>query len=498
MPISPIAAGAEPDRVSTDLIRVGKDVIEILTTGMYVSPLSIYREYVQNSADSIDEARKRGLFVTGERGSVTIGVDHASRSVAIRDNGTGLPVHSAAGTLLAVGNSPKRGTDARGFRGVGRLCGLAYCRELEFRTKAKGDESVLDMTWDCRALRARLGDPAYAADIREIIADVVRTRREKADDRSERFFEVHMRDIARFRQDILLNEKLIAHYLAQAAPVAFSGDFSFASEIEARLASHGARMPIDVTVAGEPVRKLYRDKTQIPGTNNSVTIERVEFVEFANVDGEVGALAWLGHHEYMRSLPIGLGIRGLRARVGDVQVGEPDLFDDSFKEPRFNGWTVGEIHVLDRRLVPNARRDNFEVNHHYANLLAQVGPLASRLTQICRTISVSRNAAQIVQNMVDDIESRLKAPRRIDRAELSRMKAALGRARGKFIAIGDEKLRARLSAKVGRLEQQLAAVKPSRGPAVVAVEEALALVSKLVTNRTQARKLIEALQRLSG
>ena len=46
----------------------------------------------------------------------------------------------------------------------------------------------------------------------------------------------------------------------------------------------------------------------------------------------------------------------------DVQVGESNLFEDSFKEPRFNGWTIGEIHVLDRRVVPNARRDNFEVN----------------------------------------------------------------------------------------------------------------------------------------
>ena len=41
-----------------------------------------------------------------------------------------------------------------------------------------------------------------------------------------------------------------------------------------------------------------------------------------------------------------------RARYGDIQVGESNLFEDSFKEVRFNGWTVGELHVLDRRIVP--------------------------------------------------------------------------------------------------------------------------------------------------
>ena len=37
---------------------VGKDVLELLSTAMYVDPLTIYREYVQNAADAIDEARR--------------------------------------------------------------------------------------------------------------------------------------------------------------------------------------------------------------------------------------------------------------------------------------------------------------------------------------------------------------------------------------------------------------------------------------------------------
>ena len=45
--------------------------------------------------------------------------------------------------LLSFGNSPKkRGTDARGFRGIGRLAGLAYWSELVFTSKCAGENKI--------------------------------------------------------------------------------------------------------------------------------------------------------------------------------------------------------------------------------------------------------------------------------------------------------------------------------------------------------------------
>src|SRR3546814_11761957 len=69
---------------------------------------------------------------------------------------TGIPVSEAPRRLLAIGGSRKRGTDARGFRGIGRLAGLAYCRQLLFRTRAAGDTEVVELSWDCMRLRAAL------------------------------------------------------------------------------------------------------------------------------------------------------------------------------------------------------------------------------------------------------------------------------------------------------------------------------------------------------
>src|SRR6185312_11946635 len=115
---------------------------------MYVDPLTIYREYVQNAADAIDEARANGWLSADEPGAVTFRLDPDTRSVLIRDNGAGIPVREAASRLLAIGASAKRGTSARGFRGVGRLAGLAYARQLTFRTRSCGDTEILELRWD--------------------------------------------------------------------------------------------------------------------------------------------------------------------------------------------------------------------------------------------------------------------------------------------------------------------------------------------------------------
>ena len=197
-----------------------------------------------------------------------------------------------------------------------------------------------------------------------------------------------------------------------------------------------------------------------PSTSRNLGIRDIEFLNFADVDGEIGAIGWLAHHEYVRSIPPTLGVRGLRARYGDIQVGESNLFEDSFKEPRFNGWTIGEIHILDRRVLPNARRDNFEINHHYSNLLVQLGPVAAAITLRCRTASVARNSTQIISNVITEVGRRLKQKRRFDRAELSRLKSSLMRARNHTKRISEDRVRLQLEMKLDRLKSTLQRVTP--------------------------------------
>ena len=42
-------------------ITIGPDILELLSSAMYVDPMTIYREYVQNAADAVDAARHSGI-----------------------------------------------------------------------------------------------------------------------------------------------------------------------------------------------------------------------------------------------------------------------------------------------------------------------------------------------------------------------------------------------------------------------------------------------------
>lgn len=495
MTVRPVSAHfASKEAVEPSLIRVGKDIIELVTMGMYVSPITIYREYVQNSADAIDAAQRHGLLAPGT-GSVVVEVDDTARRISVRDNGTGVPAPDALPILLSLGGSPKRLTKARGFRGVGRLSGLAYCRQLEFKTKAAGEDRTTSLLWDCRALRERLSDAAFSGDLRQAIAGCVEVRVETAPDRAQHFFEVTLRDVSRLRNDILLNEDAIAGYLGQVAPVPFSPDFSFGQQIDEELARSQETSRLSLSVAGRRIYRPFRDDVATAGGAGAIKIHEIEFIRFADVDGGDAAVGWIAHHDYVRSFPSTLGVRGLRARLGDLQVGEANLFDDVFKEPRFNAWTIGELHILDRRLVPNARRDNFEVNHHYYNLLVQLGPAAAQIAQRCRSASISRNAVQSIKNATDIVQNRLKRRQKVDRAELSRLKALLIRARPKLRRVLDPAIRKCFDQLIAKLETRLSRLRPKRGASVITLLDAATLISRVVTNRKQAQRLIEELTR---
>ena len=111
----------------------GKYLFEILTSGMYANPLHIFREYIQNSADSIDEAVEEKILAQHD-GEIHIIIDSEKETIVIYDNGMGIKSSEAKGTLLSIGNSGKGGTKRRGFRGIGRLGGLAYARTVVFET----------------------------------------------------------------------------------------------------------------------------------------------------------------------------------------------------------------------------------------------------------------------------------------------------------------------------------------------------------------------------
>jgi hypothetical protein len=371
-------------------VTIGKDTLELLSSGMYTEPLSIYREYVQNAADSLDEAAALRLRTPASALPIEIKIHAAEpeRSVLIRDYGVGICHASFDQTLTAIGASKKRGTASRGFRGIGRLAGLGYCQSLVMRSKHSDDPEVSCMHWDGKKLKELLRDPADLT-VQQILEQVVELSSLPPKQHPAHFFEIEMRNVIRTRTDSLMSESAVRHYLGQIAPVPFHPDFSFASEIQAFLTKHNAGAAYGLTVNGEAVFRPYRNSYE-PKAKAICFFTKLDPFEIKGLSGETDAVAWLLHGEYLGAIPERYGIEGLRLRSGNVQIGGSRLADTLFPESRFNAWTIGECHVLSKKLIPNGRRDDFEQNAHYANLCTHLTPHAKRIAKLCRDQSADR------------------------------------------------------------------------------------------------------------
>jgi len=349
---------------------------------MYDNPLIVYREYVQNAADAIADQ--------GDRGSIHIRIDPAASRITIRDNGTGLSPVEAARRLVDVGRSTKDPATDRGFRGIGRLAGLAFAERVHFTTRECDALAPIQVTWDGQALRTL---DLSQIDVSEAIGQCTTIKRLSDGDWPHRFFEVCIDRVNRHAAADLLNEQSVRNYLGQISPVPFRACFPLSDDVRDFLAAYIDDFSINLRVNDDvqPIERPFAGA--IPLTEQfSAVFTSLETREVPKLNGDgPAAVLWLAHTPYAGSIQRRLGIRGLRARQGNLQIGDDRIFEHLFLEPRFNGWCVGEIHILDSRIVPNGRRDYFESGPHLRNLENHIGAIAQEISVRCRSASSQRN-----------------------------------------------------------------------------------------------------------
>jgi hypothetical protein len=399
--------------LSKDAILVGHDLLELLTQAMYVDPLTIYREYIQNATDAIEEARQQGMLASKEAGRVDLHLDLSERAIRIRDNGASIPRAQFAQRLLAIGVSAKRGKDLRGFRGIGRLAGLGYCQELVFRGRAEAREPVTEISWSARRLRELLNSASVVEDLQSAISEIATVNRTSNGSWPARFFEVELRKVIRIKNDVLINPEAVRDYLSQVAPVPFRTDFEYSDRIEEFLHGHGVGEVIEIALNGSAT--VRRPHESVFALTPKVTdrFSDIRFVEVPGLEGGLDAVGWVLDHSYLGALPKSLNIGGLRLRAGNIQIGESDILAGLFSEPRFNSWCVGEFHILNKKILPNGRRDEFEHSTHYLNFQSHISKIATELSRTCRARSGARNLLKATKQSLQKIENDLVVVRSI-------------------------------------------------------------------------------------
>ena len=386
---------------------IGRQMLEIVTAGMYSDPRMIYREFVQNAADSIDIAQDRGLLAAGE-GQIEISVDGEKRIIYVEDNGTGIPANEVEERLGSLGNSAKEGSVQRGFRGIGRLGGLAHCDLLQFETRSSEKEDVAVVEWDGRALRDTM---AHGITKKESLTEVVR-RIAKVSFRSAQkgdpahFFRATMFNVNRFHADLLMHVEAVRSYLSQEAPVPFEESFPFGKQLDAYISALPGFRSYRVSVNNVVIHRPYVDTFEI---NDSVSdrIKSVETFEFKTIDGAILARGWYARTNLLASLPRRCAMRGIRVRQGNISIGDEYLLEEVFSERRFATWHIGSIEVSPL-LRPNARRDGFEETPAYERFLEQAAMLGRHLSKQCRNESKLRVSRSSLDRKLVQAEAVLK------------------------------------------------------------------------------------------
>ena len=344
------------------MATVGKNILDNLTTGMYSDSKVIYREYIQNACDQIDLATNIGLLAPNE-GSIDIFIDTHKRYISIKDNATGVRSDAFIEDVGDIANSNKQIGKNKGFRGIGRLCGLAYCKTLKFTTSYEGEAVKSVMTCDAQKMRAMLVEnKKYTLDE---IWDAIVTYSTEEESPDKHYFEVEMFDINKENTD-LLDDAKVRDYLSFVAPVPYKNTFilrtqiySFAKSIDYKIDEYCVR------VNGCQIFKEYTTKLKEQSgatLKNYDEISKLEFKDFRDNDGNLIAWMWVGLSRFEKQIPKVNAMRGLRVRSANIQLGNDDVLTDLFKENRGNYYFVGEVFAVDRQLVPNSQRDYFNEN----------------------------------------------------------------------------------------------------------------------------------------
>lgn len=377
------------------MVEVGKFTLESLTTGMYSDPRIVYREYIQNSVDSIEAAIAEKI-VSESEAFIKVFVDAENGKIGIEDNGKGIQREKAEDILLSIGKSTKRQENNRGFRGIGRLGGLSYCDSLIFTTSYYGERQATQIEFDCKLLKELLSpDHEEELDLQSVIEriTVVKTFEEGV---YEHYFRVDMIDVD-FSSD-LLNIEIIKKYLSEVAPVPYNArQFLVAPEIRRFLDSKNYKLTefnIFIGYDEDHLKQVYKpNRYRFRSDRNQRTEDVIEeVVTFSiDLDSENSLLGWYGRCNWNGTISDD-ELLGMRMRLGNILIGDRRTLDVIFKESRFNGWVQGEVFVNTTGLIPNARRDDFEQNEVYYLMLdrlkEQVGDI---ITKEIREASKSRN-----------------------------------------------------------------------------------------------------------
>ena len=107
---------------------VGAGILKIITESLYDKPIVVFREYVQNAADSFFKSMNCGIV----KDDLFCKIWHENECLFFLDNGNGIIEDQFQEEMRHIAYSQKKRTLNIGYKGIGRLSGISYCERLIF------------------------------------------------------------------------------------------------------------------------------------------------------------------------------------------------------------------------------------------------------------------------------------------------------------------------------------------------------------------------------
>lgn len=377
--------------------RAGKKLLKICMGDLYPNPMVVYREYVQNACDALQEAEQKGLF--DKNVEKTVSIEIKSNSITIHDRGIGVRMDDVISSLIDLSFSQKSGNRI-GRYGIGRLTGAKYCDELVFETSANGEDKKSIVRFNARKARDIISSDKelQCTDV----VDMVTTFNREAETPEAHYFRVTMNNVF---EKHLLDENDVKQYLSETVPVDFSLSFKSyllnpAYEEYPEFKDLYKQQPCcNVILNGDSLKKRYEIKV----TNSINQEERIGKIHFFKLEDEENTLAWgwyamtVTAKQFITSVPF----RKIRLRQLNMAVGDMTYFDNLYKKDADSSYFIGEIYTIHPLIEPTTGREGLVDNQYKKIFERKVKELFERLNKEYNELS--KFGSQVLEPLTTNI-----------------------------------------------------------------------------------------------
>ena len=358
-------------------IVIGSNLLETITSALYENPIILFREYVQNSLDAYNEATKQLGKAPVSDFAVDIQIDKQNKLITIHDNGYGIQDgDSFKLKMMSFGNSDKADkTQYIGFRGIGRMAALPYCKTLTFVNKAEGSDIEDVCIWEGDAHKKLLQTDSPLT-FQDLVEQIIRFEKRTASSLTEHYFKVVI-DGYSMEIDETISDNNFEQNLRKLLPVKYSDNFAAAQKIIARynefMNEDLSDFMCSVHLDGTPLFKNYTDDQHVLDSN-------IVFWELRGKNGGKGqageklGILWFTFNKKITSRP-NESDYGILVRSKNVLMGGNDTFADLCHNSKEHVATYseltatlrgiyGELLINSVNLKDNARREWFRTDEN--------------------------------------------------------------------------------------------------------------------------------------